>query len=1223
MEFLVLKNIRTVCGFSDSLFSSSEKTSKANIKNVRLFAKKINDNKALLLNKTPLSSTESSADFFVKAGDLNAMGLLNRIFHSVCEEYRKQKNPQAFVSALQKSEESVGVKEVSVLLNEFNQEFPPADVYNGTEKAETYLNKMRGGMPNAAFILEDTMLLHLTLENPAYKPYLFLFDDTVLAQNPQYAPQWDFVQSYFKTQPGFGPHNTDLISMLREPALASPDSLRGQLDYIRRYWSGVIGSAMAELLSAMDIIAEESKAAWARGAGQNFNPPPMQAYSYENLMKEYERFSPDTDWMPRVVLMAKTVLVWLDQLSKKYGRDIRRLDEIPDEELDMLARRGFTGLWLIGIWRRSQASRRIKQINGNPEAAASAYSLDDYDIAENLGGWEALGNLRARLWARGIRLAADMVPNHTGMDSKWVIEKPHLFIQRRDNPFPSYSFTGENLSPDNRVQVFVENGYFSKTDCAVVFKRVDSYTGDVRYIYHGNDGTGLPWNDTAQIDFLNPEAREEVIQKILHVARNFPIIRFDAAMVLAKKHIRRLWYPEPGQGGDIASRSESAISIDDFERAIPNEFWREVVDRVAREVPDTLLLAEAFWMMEGYFVRTLGMHRVYNSAFMNMLKKEENYKYRSTIKNTMEFDPQVLKRFVNFMNNPDEETAAVQFGKGDKYFGVCTLMVTMPGLPMFGHGQIEGFTEKYGMEFTKAYWNEGDDYGLIERHNREIFPLVKRRYLFSEVEHFRLYDVWNEGSVNENVFAYTNRAGNQASAVFYNNVYERAAGYIKTSCAYAVKTESGSALHTEDFAHAWGLTNHGDYYCIFSEQKSGLQFIRSSKELFEKGMYIQLNGFECQVLLDVHEVQDDESGKYRILCEHLSGRGSSDIEATLQDLYLKDLYTPLQSFASKDFFAAIAGLCFPHLQPKDAQKSPSLPELLKQNEKAGLAYIETLHEFIEGNYGVSSVLTLAQTAQRIPAQKVWKHFCSRVQSLVKIASEGTAVTAPRKKENPADAVKKAARPAASSTKGGTPEDFYREFASYPFMPQILTAYCILLCVKESLANLNVSGAYKIIDLWKLEDKMLRILNEYGYPLSETGSRFIRMRELHLLYEQLAFSPDTSSKTKKAKTERTVKPKPKKVILADFAKALVAHKNAPLILGLNRFENILWFNRECALETSWTASMLYALEAADKKEEKDALNALNAALKIKQKADTAIEKSGYKAENALILLEARR
>jgi len=56
---------------------------------------------------------------------------------------------------------------------------------------------------------------------------------------------------------------------------------------------------------------------------------------------------------------------------------------------------------------------------------------------------------------------------------------------------------------------------------------------------------------------------------------------------------------------------------------MPNEFWREVVDLVRNGAPDTLLLAEAFWLMEGYFVRTLGMHRVYNSAFMNMLKDEK------------------------------------------------------------------------------------------------------------------------------------------------------------------------------------------------------------------------------------------------------------------------------------------------------------------------------------------------------------------------------------------------------------------------------------------------------------------------------------------------------------------------------------------------------------------------------------------------------------------------
>ncbi len=38
--------------------------------------------------------------------------------------------------------------------------------------------------------------------------------------------------------------------------------------------------------------------------------------------------------------MAKNVYVWLDQLSRKYQRPIHRLDQIPDEEFDTLARLG-------------------------------------------------------------------------------------------------------------------------------------------------------------------------------------------------------------------------------------------------------------------------------------------------------------------------------------------------------------------------------------------------------------------------------------------------------------------------------------------------------------------------------------------------------------------------------------------------------------------------------------------------------------------------------------------------------------------------------------------------------------------------------------------------------------------------------------------------------------------------------------------------------------------
>src|SRR4029077_8888251 len=123
--------------------------------------------------------------------------------------------------------------------------------------------------------------------------------------------------------------------------------------------------------------------------------------------------------------------------------------------------------------------------------------------------------------------------------------------------------------------------------------------------------------------------------------------------------------------------------------------------------------------------------------FMHMLRDERNADYRALIKETLAFDPEVLKRFVNFLNNPDERTALDQFGDGDRYFCAATLLVTLPGLPMFGHGQIEGYAEKYGMEFRRARWDESPNEALVGRHEREIFPLLQRRGLFAEVSDFR------------------------------------------------------------------------------------------------------------------------------------------------------------------------------------------------------------------------------------------------------------------------------------------------------------------------------------------------------------------------------------------------------------------------------------------------------------------------------------------------------
>jgi len=896
VEFHIARRARDLYRFDQSLFSLSGNVILANFYAARVFAQRMNDRRDLA--RFPERA--------VKAGQINAMGLIDEILHYVIGLYREQENPQVFRLALDWLYEKLGREAVDVALRRFVDEFPPLAVYRREIAAEDYLQGETAGVPHRQIVLEEMLMLWLANSNPAFAPFLELFDDAVLDKETSYLQAVSGLHEFFETQPGFGPDDENLVDMLRRPAIAVPHSLAGQLEYMRERWAYLLGRYLYHLLSSLDLLHEEERVIF-------LGPGPSQVVEFAGLESDLERFSPDRDWMPRLVLLAKNAYVWLDQLSKQHGRSMTQLDHIPDEELDTLARRGFTGLWLIGLWERSPASQKIKQMCGNPEAVASAYSLFDYRIAADLGGDTAYQDLRDRAWRRGIRLASDMVPNHMGIDSRSVIEHPDWFISLDYSPFPSYTFDGPNLSWDERVGIHLEDHYYGRTDAAVVFKRVDHRTGSEKYIYHGNDATSMPWNDTAQLNYLNPEVREAVIQAILGVARKFPIIRFDAAMTLAKKHFQRLWFPEPGAGGAIPSRAEFGMTRAQFDALMPTEFWREVVDRVAQEVPDTLLLAEAFWLMEGYFVRTLGMHRVYNSAFMNMLRDEENRKYRSVVKNTLEFDPQILKRYVNFMNNPDERTAVDQFGKGDKYFGICTMMATMPGLPMFGHGQVEGFTEKYGMEFRRAYWDEQPDGYLVERHEREIFPLLRRRYLFAGVANFLLYDLFApDGRVNEDVFAYSNRVGDERVLVVYHNRYADARGWIRTSVAYAIKAGQGDetlsrsgetkVLVQKSLGEGLGLHDDGDVFTIFRDHVTGLEYIRNSRELGERGLYVELSAYKYHVFLDFRQVRDNEWHQFAQLAAYLDGRGVPSIEEALKEVFLQPVHRPFRELVNAHSF---------------------------------------------------------------------------------------------------------------------------------------------------------------------------------------------------------------------------------------------------------------------------------------------------------------------------------
>lgn len=1094
MEFHIARPARERYQFPDTLFSYNGNVVFANMAACRALAHRMNQ----------VREADKNPDLAVHAGALFAMGLIDEVSHVLLARYREQYDAQVMAEALNFFGAQVGPEQLEKLLLTFVEHFPGVTVMRGEETPREWLTGSTNGMQHREAAMEELLMLWAANRNEAFKPFAELFEDKPLAEKTVYEQVTKQMPDYFAMRPLVplpGATPVSLLDLLRAPANSAPMSLKEQLELVRRLWKPLLGDALDRfLVIAGEILQEEELAIWmqfhpdaaaARAAAEEAARlrrergeqqwPAISSTAdvptFGDPAHEYERFSPDTAWMPTAVMMAKSTYVWLAQLSKQYGRHIRLLSDIPDEELAVLSRRGINTLWLIGVWERSRASKTIKYLCGNQDAVASAYSLFDYRIADDLGGDAAYINLRDRAYHHGIRLASDMVPNHMGIDSPWVVEHPEWFISRWESPYPAYSFHGPDLSADPRVEIKIDDHYYTQSDAAVVFQRRDKSSGETRYIYHGNDGTSFPWNDTAQLDYLNPAVREQVIQTILHVARLFPVIRFDAAMTLAKRHFHRLWFPGPGSSGAIPSRAEYGMDQAEFDRNMPYEFWREVVDRVAQEVPGTLLLAEAFWLMEGYFVRTLGMHRVYNSAFMVMTRDEDNAKYRSVIKNTLEFDPDIMKRYVNFMSNPDERTAIDQYGKGDKAFGVAVMMSTLPGLPMFGHGQIEGFTEKYGMEYYRPRYDETPDRWLIERHEREIAPLLQRRWLFAESYNFLLYDFFHDsGSVDENVFAYSNHVGDQRALVIYHNRYGDTRGTLRISAAYADK--GSGQLRQRSLWEGLGLNDRGSIVA-YRDSISGLHFLRRAWEIADRGIRVELHAYECHVLLDWREMYATAEKPWDRLCDFLNGRGVADLDDALVMLELRPVHDALRAVLDRGVVRLIA----------EAAEVPAAPGTAAQKKigKGQSAFVERAWA------ACADLISSAVTVHARLTGTRPNHYSAHPESLApvfrKYLREASQLPAlemlfPRQWSTSARRVLPNANPSLPSTALWGP----------------VLAWCVLQVVAEAMdAENQKRAALDIFDRLRLREPLAHAFNALGLE-GEQGWRAAARVKVLLLVE---------------------------------------------------------------------------------------------------------------------------
>ena len=130
----------------------------------------------------------------------------------------------------------------------------------------------------------------------------------------------------------------------------------------------------------------------------------------------------------------------------------------------------------------------------------------------------------------------------------------------RQPPYPGYSFNGPDLSRRparrhlSRGPLLRQHRRGRRRSSASIARPATT-----RYIYHGNDGTSMPWNDTAQLDYLkrrgargghpdHPPRRAPV--------PDHPLRRGDDAR--QAPHRSASGSRSPGSGGAIPSRAEYA-----------------------------------------------------------------------------------------------------------------------------------------------------------------------------------------------------------------------------------------------------------------------------------------------------------------------------------------------------------------------------------------------------------------------------------------------------------------------------------------------------------------------------------------------------------------------------------------------------------------------------------------------------------------------------------------
>jgi hypothetical protein len=436
---------------------------------------------------------------------------------------------------------------------------------------------------------------------------------------------------------------------------------------------------------------------------------------------------------------------------------------------------------------------------------------------------------------------------------------------------------------------------------------------------------------------------------------------------------------------------------------------------------------------------------------------------------------------------------------------------------------------------------------------------MKRRHLFADVKNFLLYDFFTpEGYVNEDVFAYSNRAGEERALVIYHNRYTSSRGWIRTSVAYSVGEGDERRLILRELGEGLQLYDDPNYFCIFKDEVTGLEYIRNSKELCEKGLYVELGAYQYHVFLDFREIQDSQWHHYGQLNQLLNGRGVPNLGEVFKEILLPPVHHAFKELVNANMFRRL-------MEARISKSGEPLDNSLIDEVEQ-----KTIHFFDQAK-GLSN----GREDGTVVAREI-KHKLEAILYLPVITSR-FQVLQPK-------GVKAAA------------EYLHKKLTDAPSVWGPIFSWLFVHPAGKVVSPKDFpEQSHKWIGEWRLDQIIAETLTDLG--VEEGAARRSVTLIKPLTRHQRWFKGET---------------------VYQITENLLKDPEVQQFLMVNRYDDILWFNKEAFEEMLWWLMLTAALEVSfdPLRPAKEVVRGLERCWSVIQKLQEAEKKSKYQVEKLL-------